>query len=345
MMTLALLAGSLILLMISSDKFVMATEEIGLSLGVPGFVMGISVLAVGTSLPELLTGIISVNQGSSELVVGTVIGSNIANILLILGISAIFSKNFTILWDLMHGDLPILFGSLLLMGFIIYPLSTVDLQVFREISHQIETTGQGNPGMRSVVNFSEGLILLAGYLLYLHYYVLRNREELQKVDKDEERPDFKPMSVVWIILGGIGVYFGAQYTVDAAIELARLMGMGTEVIAASIIAAGTSVPELVVALSAVRRNNFEMAMGNVTGSNIFNTFVVLSVPSLAAPFIGDGQPIKVGMDSVLFLQFPYYCATMFIFLVIVLDKTLTRTEGFVILLAYALFFSKLFGLL
>ncbi|NIP74365.1 MAG: sodium:calcium antiporter, partial [Gammaproteobacteria bacterium] len=114
---------------------------------------------------------------------------------------------------------------------------------------------------------------------------------------------------------------GARYTVEYSVLLAQDLGIGTEVVAASMIAFGTSMPELVVSISAVRRGNFEMVLGNVTGSNIFNTFVVLGMPSLLAPLLGDHGALKVGEQSVLFLQMPFYAATMFLFLVVVLDKT------------------------
>ena len=146
-------------------------------------------------------------------------------------------------------------------------------------------------------------------------------------------------------MGITGVVLGADYTVKSATVLSSLLDLGAEVIAASLVAFGTSMPELAVAISASRRGNYEMALGNVTGSNIFNTFMVLGLPAIAAPFMGDGQPLKVGADSVLYLQMPYYGATMVLFLVLVMDKTLTRTEAMVILMAYVLFISKLFNLL
>lgn len=334
---LGLLVIALGVLLVSADRFVAGTEEIGLVLGIPPFIMGITVLAVGTSFPELITSLVAVNNGTSEIVIGTVLGSNIANILLILGLTVIFASTFTIHWDLLHGDLPMLFGSLLMMGFMIYPLSIADLSLF-------DTVGAGNPGSRSVISPWEGAIMLAGYALYLHYYTVRHKEEVAKeVEALKKTHKFNLLSVVWVVIGLGGVLVGANYTVDFAIDLAKILHLGNEVVAASMIAFGTSMPELVVSISAARRNNFEMVVGNVTGSNIFNTFVVLGIPSVAAPYLGDGSMLKVGENSILYLQFPYYAATLGLFLVVVLDKTLTRTEGLVIFLAYILFIAKLFS--
>lgn len=333
---LGLLAVALGVLLVAADRFVSGTEEIGLVLGTPPFIMGITVLAVGTSFPELITALFAVDGKSSEIVIGTVLGSNIANILLILGLTAIFAKNFTITWDLLHGDLPILFGSLMLMAFVIYPISSGD---------QIQFAGiVSDKGGRAFITVGESIILLAGYVLYLHYYIIRHKEEVAKAGNgDQEKPKFHYMSVVWVIIGLAGVLVGAKFTVDGAIELATKLEIGNEVVAASMIAFGTSMPELVVSITATRRGNFEMVLGNVTGSNIFNTFVVLGLPGLLTPLMGDGTPLKVGEDSILHLQLPFYAATLALFLVVVLDKTLTRTEGWIIFLAYILFMAKLFS--
>lgn len=341
-LTLLVFAASLAVLLYSADKFVGHTEAIGLSLGVPHFVMGITVLAVGTSFPELITGLFAVAGGASEIVVGTVLGSNIANILLILGITAIVARQFNIVWDLLHGDLPILFGSLLLLAFVIYPLSPQDVAMFADVSAAYARGEVDDLGGRSIVTPLEALVMVAGYVLYIHYYATRRSDEVEAVVATDRTPVLR-RSVVWVLVGMAGVLVGAEYTVRAAVDLAGLLGIGSEVVAASMIAFGTSMPELVVAMSAARRRNFEMAIGNVTGSNIFNTFMVLGVPGLVAPFLGQAVPLQVGEPTVLTLQLPYYAGTVLLFLVVVLDRTLTRTEGLLIFLAYVLFIAKLFG--
>jgi cation:H+ antiporter len=344
LVNLALLLVALAVLVFSADKFVGGAEELGLVLGIPHFIMGITVLAVGTSFPELITAIFAVKEGTSEIVIGTVVGSNIANILFILGLTAIFARDFTITWDLLHGDLPMLFGSLLLLAFVVYPLSVDDIAAFQRFSSEVQPSGSLELGRRAFVTVPEALLLLFGYLLYLQYYSVRHRSEIARNGAGSAaRPPFRLSPVVWMVLGLVGVLVGAKFTVDYAVRLALDLRIGNDVVAASMIALGTSMPELVVSISAARRNNFELVLGNVTGSNIFNTFVVLGVPGVLAPFIGQQIPLKVGETSVLFLQLPYYAATLLLFLVVVLDKTLTRTEGWVIFLAYVLFICKLFS--
>jgi len=343
---LGLFAMSLAVLVFSADKFVGGAEQVGLALGIPHFIMGITVLAVGTSFPELITSLYAVHDGNSEIVIGTVIGSNIANILFILGLTAIFSPNFVITWDLLHGDLPMLFGSLLLLAFVVYPLSYADLTLFHQVTARLGESGSEALGPRAGVNWREALLLLAGYVLYVQYYAVRHfNGEIADSAELSERPPFRWRMVFWVVAGLIGVLIGAKYTVENAVVLATHLGLGKEVIAASLIAAGTSTPELVVAISAARRNNFEMALGNITGSNIFNTFVVLGLPALISPLVGNHMPLRVGDESVLFLQMPFYGATLLLFLVVMLDKQITRTEGWVIFLAYILFVCKLFNVL
>ena len=341
---LGVLILSLVVLLFCAERLVGASEEIGISLGVPSFVIGITVLAVGTSLPELVTALFALHEGSGEIVAGTVLGSNIANILLILGFAAVYAREITIDWDLLHGDLPMLFGSLLFLGIFIYPISAADLKIFQDASHLV-ISNNGLPQSRSFVTVLEGVILIVGYLLYIYYYSRQSVQSRNNPGMEEVTGgggiSLKP--VCWIVVGLIGVPIGAKFTVDAAVEIAEQLVVGKEVVAASMISVGTSLPELVVSYSAVKRKNFEMALGNVTGSNIFNTFIVMGVPAILAPLMGNGTLLAVGEDSILFVQMPFYIATVLVFLVIVLDKKLTRTEGLIFLLSYVVFISKLYG--
>lgn len=328
---------SLVVLLFSAERLVSGSEELGITLGVPPYVMGITVLAVGTSLPELVTSLFALSDGSGEIVVGTTLGSNIANILLILGFTAVYAREIQIDWDLLHGDLPVLFGSVFLIAFFIYPISPADLDFFQSASAEDATSE------RSLISVSEGVMLIFGYGLYLYYYTRQHKDSGNAQGTGVERGKISPKSVLWIVVGLIGVPIGANFTVDAAIELAEKMLVGKEVIAASMISLGTSLPELVVSYSAVKRKNYEMALGNVTGSNIFNTFIVMGVPAILAPYMGTGKLLAVGEDSILFLQLPFYIATVIVFLVIVLDKKLTRTEGLIFLLLYVVFIAKLYS--
>lgn len=334
---LGVLVLSLAVLLFSAERLVGGSEELGMSMGVPPFVMGITVLAVGTSLPELVTSLFALSEGSGEIVAGTTLGSNIANILLILGFTAVYAREIQINWDLLHGDLPVLFGSVLLIAFFIYPVSAVDMALFQR------TSAEGATSERSLISVPEGIVLIFGYGLYLYYYTRRHKDSVNVREAKGEQGSISLKSVLWIIVGLIGVPIGANFTVDAAIELAEQMLVGKEVIAASMISVGTSLPELVVSYSAVKRKNYEMALGNVTGSNIFNTFIVMGVPAILAPYMGTGKLLGVGEDSILFVQMPYYIATIIVFLVIVLDKKLTRTEGLIFLLAYMVFITKLYS--
>ena len=339
LLSVALLVAALAILILGADKLVGATEQIGLALGIPPFIMGITVLAVGTSLPELVTAMVAVSQGSPEMVAGTAIGSSIANILLILGVAAIVAKELKLNWDLLHGDLPVLFGSLLLLGFVAYPVSDADWLLFNEIQPLVDRERMAT-GQLAIISRGEGMILIIGYFLYLYYYAGRSKE-MKSEDVPEAKVGWKQM--MWLVVGGAGTMLGADWTVAAASDIATSMGLGQEIVAASLVAIGTSLPELVVSINAARRNNVEMAVGNVTGSNIFNIFMVIGVPAVAAPSMASGVSLPIGMSSTLMLQIPFYSVAVVLFLVIVLDKVLTRTEGLILLLAYTLFIGKLFS--
>ena len=161
---LGMLAVALAVLLFSAERLVAASEDVGAALGVPPFILGLTILAVGTSLPELVTGMFAVYDGSGEIVTGTAIGSNIANILLILGFAAIYAKEFDIDWDLLHGDIPMLFGSLVLLAVFVYPVSAGDLEIFSRTA-EIVSNGAAKEGSRSVITPVESGILILGYLL------------------------------------------------------------------------------------------------------------------------------------------------------------------------------------
>ena len=237
---------SLVVLLYASDKFVDSAESIGLSIGISPFIIGVTIVAFGTSLPELATSIVSVLEGSSEVVIGNVVGSNITNIFLILGITAFIGKDIKLDFDVMDIDMPLLFGSAFLMYF-----------VLRDLHFS---------------NFETGLFLLALVIFLINSF---------KGDKAEyeNRPRYKKRDIIILIGSGALVYLGATYTIFALKEIAIYADISPHIIALTLIALGTSLPELVVSLAAVRKGKHAMAVGNVLGSNIFNTYAVMGIAS------------------------------------------------------------------
>ncbi|MEL7022081.1 MAG: calcium/sodium antiporter, partial [Bacteroidota bacterium] len=245
---LGLFVISLAVLLKGSDWFVAAAERIGLSFGISPFIIGVTIVAFGTSLPELASSIVAVLAGESEIVVGNVVGSNITNVALVLGVVAIIGGRVKIIKDIMNTDIPLLLVSAFLMWFILSDLN---------------------------VSIIEAIILLLSLIIFL-IYSFHSGSDGHTSDAEQVVADWK--QYVLMLIGGILVYFGAEYTIVAISVLSTQAGISPEIIALSLVALGTSLPELVVSIAAARKGNTEMAVGNVLGSNIFNTYAVLSIP-------------------------------------------------------------------
>jgi cation:H+ antiporter len=299
---------SLAVLIKSSDLFIVSAEEIGTFFKLPPFVIGVLIIGFGTSLPELVSALVSVNSGASEIVIGNVLGSNITNIFLIVGIAGFVGKEFSVTYDVMKTDVPFLTAAVFLLAFMVWD--------------QEFTTG-------------EGILCLVGFVYYL-YYTLRNPEQLQEILELEKHP-IRPRIRQWFILllSPVGIYFGARYTIDAVVTISRTLLIAPEIIALSAIALGTSLPELIVTISAARKGKPEMAIGNVLGSNIFNTLLVMGVPAM----IGT---LRIP-DSIIAFSLPLSLAATLIYIVIVLDHKINRLEGGILLMFYGFFILRLFG--
>ena len=288
---------SLAVLVFAADKFIASSEKIGLALGIPSFVIGVTIVALGTSLPELVSSIFAIINNTSEIVIGNVVGSNITNILLILGVVGVVARSFTIGFNFKKIDLPFLIAATAFMIFAAYDRK---------------------------VELWEGLVSVFILLAYI-IISLRSGKDL----KDAESPKFKPLFLFWLVLGGIGIYFGAKYNVESIIKIGEKLNIGAEIIALTAVALGTSLPELFVSLAAIRKGNAEIAVGNVLGSNIFNAAGILGVSRL----VGDlSIPANVVKTSI-----PIMAVATLFFILIVWDRKVRRWEGIVLLLGYAAF--------
>ncbi len=296
---------SLALLIKSSDFFVGAAESIGLKAGLSPFITGVLIVGIGTSLPELGSSIAAVTGGATEIVIGNVLGSNITNIFLVLGIAAVIGKEFTIKHDLHKIDIPFLLAITLLIGLMILDGS------FSRV---------------------EGILTILAFLLYI-FYILKKGSE-KNTNNNKQKPDFK--EILFLVLSPIGIFLGAKYTVDSVIFISAFFGIGSEIIALSAIALGTSLPEVLVTITAAKKGNPELAVGNIIGSNIFNTLAVMGIPSLLTDLT-----IPPG---ILVFSMPVSIAAVFIFIFVIIDKKLNSLEGGILLLFYIYFISKLFGL-
>jgi len=286
----------------ASDFFVEAAERIGLAAGIPPFIIGVTIVALGTSLPELASSIEAVLMGDSKIVIGNVAGSNIANIGLVLGIVAVVGKQVKVKDGIMNIDIPILVSSAFLLWF---------------VAHD------------QVVTVFEAIILLGALAVFL-FYSLNNNE-----GEETEKTKINGKDIGILILAGIAIKFSAEYTIKSIIELSKLLEIGSEVIAASVVALGTSLPEVFVSLAAIRKGKTDIAVGNILGSNIFNTYAVMGIPALIGPLVIP--------DNVIHFVLPFMMAMTILFAVMCISKKISRWEGLMLLIFYGLFMVELFS--
>ncbi len=291
---------SLAVLLFASDWFVDSAEKIGLSLGISPFIIGVTIVAFGTSLPELATSIVSVQNGMSEVVVGNVVGSNITNILLVLGFTAVAAREIRMDFNVMDIDMPLLFGSAFMLYFAVSDLH--------------------------FSNF-EAVLFFGGIVAFIINSVSGDK------NNDLDRPKSNYMDYLKLIIGATLVYFGAEYTIYGVEGISTEIGINPDIIAITIIALGTSLPELVVSVNAARKGKTGLAVGNVLGSNMFNTFGVMSIPGLMGNLVIP--------EEFLSFSIPFMIAVTILFGMISLSKRITFWEGTMLIAFYVFFIGNL----
>lgn len=299
-----LLAGFLFLVK-GADWFVEGAACIAKKLGIPQLVIGLTIVAMGTSMPEAAVSVTAAMQQNAGITVGNVVGSNILNILIILGITAVIT-NVTIQRSTLHYEIPFMLAvTALLLGF-------------------------GITGGR--ITFTEGVIFWLFFLAYLGYlFVMARKENAEEEGAVKDFPVWK--CLLLMVLGGILVVKGSDFAVSGASAIARYFGMSERFIGLTIVALGTSLPELVTSVTAARRGNAGIAIGNIVGSNIFNILFVIGTAALICPvpferkFIAD-TVIAIGAGVVLWLG-------------TFRNRELRKPCGIVMLLCYAAYFAYL----
>ena len=294
---------SLLVLLIASDWFIDSAEKIGLSFGISPFIIGVTIVAFGTSLPELAASIASVYSGSSEIVVGNVVGSNITNILLVLGLTVVVGKGIDLNFNIWNVDMPLLLCSAFLMYFCLY---------------------DGH------LSFVESVLMILALLGFLYSSVTSSIS-----DDEEIRPVVTSMDIVKLLVGGVLVFLGAKYTIMGIQGFSLEAGISPEVISLTFVALGTSLPEVVVSISAARKGKHAIAVGNVLGSNIFNSYAVMAIPS----FLGD----LFIPDSVITFGLPFMLAVTCVFGMVTFSKRINTLEGVILLLFYAFYLAEQFS--
>lgn len=295
-----------------ADLLVDGASSIGKKLNLPNIIIGLTIVSFGTSLPELLVNLMASFSGSSQLAIGNVLGSNVANILLILGITAII-KPLPLTKSTYFSEIPFSLIATLLVGFL------ANATIF----------GEANPSDGLLISRYDGFVLLFFFFMFLAYVYVVARENKEEINETEDIIVMSTgKSVIYIVLGMVGLYYGGQWVVDGAIHLATVFGMSQSFIGLTIVAIGTSLPELVTSIIAVRKNNTDIAVGNAVGSNIFNLLWILGLSATIKPLA-----FEVVSNSDIFMII--IASTMLILAVIIGKRTvISRWEGFWFFLAY-----------
>jgi len=318
---------SLGMLVKGADWLITSAEKIGLSLGLSPFIVGVTIVGVGTSFPELISSFVAVFKGVPDVVAANAIGSSIANILLIVGISAVIGKRLIVTKSLIDLDLPLLAISTVLLLGVVW-----DKQI----------------------TFGESLLMLVTYGIYLLYTVLHkdtedtgeiaeflpSRQERRKHiaahNKEEfTRPTLVAKDFILLIVGILGLVFGAKYLIDALVNLSAMLNIATGVIAITAVAVGTSLPELLVSAKAALQKKSEIALGNIFGSNVFNVLVVIGLPGLFRVLPVDSQTFTIGV--------PTMALATLLFVISGISRRIHMWEGAFYLSVYVLFIAKLFN--
>lgn len=258
----ALLIVGLVLLVWSADKLVFGSAAIARNVGISPLVIGMTILAMGSSAPEMMVSATAAWDGKTDTAVGNVLGSNIANIALILGITAII-KPLSISSGVIRRELPLMIAVTLLAGALLW---------------------------NNHLGFYEGVLLFILFGLFLFAMLQISRKEQQSGDAflDEQESEIpegvsNPKAAMWVVLGLVLLPLAANILVDNAVIIAKHFGMSDLVIGLTIIAIGTSLPELAASLAGVLKGEDDMAVGNIIGSNVFNILAVMGIPGIINP--------------------------------------------------------------
>lgn len=307
LISLLYILASLILLYFGANWLVKGSSSLAIKAGISPLVAGLTVVAFGTSSPELVVGINTALAGQGNITIGNVVGSNLFNICVILGISAIITP-MKIKMQLLKIDIPILI--LVTAGFML-------LFIDRHISR------------------FEGVILVTGIVIYtvVNIYLARREKNIEVLDEFEK--SVPKNNVKWyistgMVLTGIGLLVaGSEFLVKGAVDIARTLGVGETIIGITIIAAGTSLPELASSVIAAMRKEYDIAIGNIIGSNIFNILCIVGVSALTKPLsaIAISNIDLYFMIGVTLLLLPFFRT----------HYTLKRDEGFFMIALYGMY--------
>jgi cation:H+ antiporter len=304
-----------IFLVKGADYLVEGASSIAKKYGFSSIMIGLTIVAFGTSLPELLVSALSALSGSPDIAIGNILGSNFANTLLILGATALVIP-IVVKKNTINKEIPFSLLAVLAVGFLV---------------NDFLIDGDGP----SILTRIDGLILILFFFVFIYYTFTLTKERISvlpklKISKEEDVKEHKNYtSILYMLIGVIGLYFGGQWIVSGAVEIATYFGLSEALIGLTIISVGTSLPELAASLIAAKKGEADMAVGAVVGSNIFNLLWVLGLSAVIFP-IAYNPALNIDLYILI-------AVTIILIPLIYAGKknVLTKREGIVLLSIYA----------
>lgn len=302
-----LLVVGLILLVKGADFFVAGAANIAKTFKIPPLIIGLTIVAMGTSAPEAAVSTIAALAGNNDIALANVLGSNIFNILIVVGICCTI-KPMKVTGSILKKEMPFL-----VLGSVILFIMSADM-LFSNTAN--------------IVSRSDGLILLIIFAMFLYSLIMFALNN--KIPDTEDELDGPPLtigkSIIYSLVGMVGIILGGQFVVDSASAIATSFGISQTLIGLTIVAFGTSLPELVTSVIAAKKGESDMALGNAIGSNIFNVLLVLGVSASISPI--SIAPIAFMDMAILFV------ATIIVYIFALSKRNLNKMEGFIIILIY-----------
>ncbi len=301
------LIASLTFLIKSADLFTEYSERLGIRLGISSLIIGATIVAIGTSLPELLSSLFALQAGETSFVVDNIVGSNIANALLILGIGGLVARGLRAKVSLINIELPFFFMSMALFSYF---------------------------AMDQGISRAEGFVLILFLVVFMVYQLFQKGGKLKEEERSSESVG---KLLIVIVLSAIVLSFSAKYLVTSVLTLSELLGISSSILTITVVAFGTSLPEIITSVSAIRMGNPNIAIGNVLGSNTFNLLLIGGIPAIIHPLTISPETFSVGL--------PFFIIATFIAIFALYDDRVDPWEGLAMVFFYLVFIGKITGVL
>ncbi|MDX5346003.1 MAG: calcium/sodium antiporter [Hymenobacteraceae bacterium] len=311
MLSAALLILGLVIIALGSNWLVEGAASVARSLQVSDLVIGLTIVSFGTSAPELAVNLFASFGGNTEIAIGNVLGSNIFNIAVILGISAVIHPIY-VTSNTVWIEIPLTLLAAIMIGVCANDVLLDNVAV-------------------SQITRSDGLALLGFFMVFMYYsyFVAKKNKADSKPDETPKYPLFKSFFLIGIGLGGL--IAGGKLMVDSAVSIAKLLGLSENIIGITIVATGTSLPELATSVAAALKKSPDIALGNVVGSNIFNVFLILGLSSVLRPLpFNETANFDIGMTV-------FVSVLLLIFAFVGRSRTISRLEGAILFAFYVLY--------